>query len=95
MRDEGRAQLRGALACGDGVALVECLIGSPWPEDSLQLIGDGLQLALRQEVKEASGLAAECVAALRARDWEGDEELAVSLEASLGTAPARLLASGC
>ena len=91
MRDEGRAELRGALARGEGVAVVEFLIGSPWPEDALQLIGDGLQVAIRQEIKEAPGLAAECVAALRARAWEGDGDLADSLEASLGTAPTRLL----
>jgi hypothetical protein len=91
MHDEGRAELMGALARSDGVAVVEFLIGSPWPKDALQLIGDGLQVALRQEVKEASGIAAKCVAALRVRGWEGDEELAESLEARLGTAPTRLL----
>ena len=75
----------------DGVALVQSLSGKPWPDDALQLIGDGLQIALRQEIEEASGLASDCVAALRVRGWEGDEELADSLEARLGTAPTRLL----
>jgi Uncharacterised protein family (UPF0158) len=91
MRDEGRTQLRGAVARGDGSAVVQLLIGKPWPDDALQLIGDGLHIALGQQIQEASGLAGECVAALRARNWEGDEELASSLEASLGTAPTRLL----
>jgi Uncharacterised protein family (UPF0158) len=52
---------------------------------------DALQVALRQEVTEAPGLAGECIVALRARGWEGDEELADSLEAGLGMAPSRLL----
>jgi hypothetical protein len=91
MHDEERAQLRGALARGDGVALVQFLISKPWPEHSLQLIGDGLLVALGHGVQEASKPAGECVAALRERDWEGDDELADSLEARLGTAPIRLL----
>jgi hypothetical protein len=90
MHDEGRTQLRVAVASGDGSAVVQLLIGKPLPDDALQLIGDGLQVALRQQIPEASGLAKECVAMLRERNWEGDEELAGSLEASLGTAPTRL-----
>jgi hypothetical protein len=90
MRDEGRAQLRIAVARGDGSAVVQLLTGKPWPDEALQLIGDGLLVALRQRIQEASGLAGECVAALLARNWEGDEELASSLEASLGMAPTRL-----
>jgi hypothetical protein len=42
---------------------------------------------MRQKVPEAPGLAGECIAALRLRGWEGDEELANSLEAGLGAAP--------
>jgi hypothetical protein len=61
------------------------------PNNALQLIGDGLLVALRQEVQEASGLAGECVAALRVRGWQGDDDLADSLEARLGMAPIRLL----
>jgi hypothetical protein len=88
---EGRAQLRGAVACGDGVGLIQLLFGKPLPNNALQLIGDGLLVALRQEVQEASGLAGECVAALRVRGWQGDDDLADSLEARLGMAPIRLL----
>ena len=91
MHDEGRAQLRSGVACSDGEGVVQFLIGKPWPEQALQLIGDALQVALRQEVTEAPGLAGECIVALRARGWEGDEELADSLESGLGTAPSRLL----
>jgi hypothetical protein len=75
---------------GEGSGVVQLMIGKPWPDDALQLIGDGLQVALRQQIPEASGLAGECVAMLRERNCEGDEELAGSLEASLGTAPTRL-----
>ena len=79
------------MARGDGVGLVQLLIGRPLPDDALQLIGDGLLVALRQEVQEAPELAGECVAALRVRGWQGDDELADSLEARLGTAPIRFL----
>jgi hypothetical protein len=89
MHNEERGLLRGAR--GDGAALVQFLINEPWPEHALQLIGDGLLVALGQGVPEASRAASECVAALRERDWEGDDELADSLEARLGTAPIRLL----
>jgi hypothetical protein len=91
MHNEVRTQLRGAVARGDGNALVQFLISKPWPEHSLQLIGDGLLVALGQGVQAASGPAGECVAALRERDWEGDDELADSLEARLGTAAIRAL----
>jgi hypothetical protein len=47
MRDEGRAGFWGALARRDGVAVVEFLSGSPWPEDAPQIIGDGLSLRFR------------------------------------------------
>jgi len=88
---EERSQLRGALARGDGAALVQHLGARPWPDDALQLIGDGLLVALRREVEEAAGLAGECVSALRVRGWQGDEELADALEARLGTGATRLL----
>ena len=78
------------MARSDGEGVVQFLIGKPWPDQALQLIGDALQVALRQEVREAPGLAGECIAALRVRGWEGDEELADPLEAGLGTAPSRL-----
>jgi hypothetical protein len=91
MHNEELGRLRGALARGDGAALVQFLISKPWPEHALQLIGDGLLVALGQGVQEASRTAGECIAALRERDWEGDDELADSLEARLGTAPTRLL----
>jgi Uncharacterised protein family (UPF0158) len=88
---EEHKELRGALARGDGAGVVHIQAGRPWPDDTLQLIGDGLLVALRQQVEGACDLAAQCAAMLRTRGWEGDEELADSLQARLGTAPPRLL----
>jgi hypothetical protein len=88
---EPRARLRGAVARGDGESLVALLQEGPWPDHALQLIGDGLVAAVARRVDGADALARECAAALRARDWEGDEELAEALESRLGTRPASLL----
>ncbi len=88
---EERSLLRGSIARGDGAALVQQLGVRPWPDDALQLIGDGLLAALQQEFEEAAGLAGECVSALRVRGWSGDEELADALGARLGTGVIRLL----
>ena len=88
---EERRELRGALARGEGAAVVALLGGGPWPGDCLQLAGDGLRVALGQHVAGAEDLARECVARLRAREWDGDDELADTLQAQLGTGPAPLL----
>ena len=88
---EERRELRGALARGEGAAVVALLGSGPWPEDCLQLAGDGLRVALGQHVAGADDLARECVARLRAREWDGDDDLADVLEAQLGSGPARLL----
>ena len=88
---EERRELRGALARGEGAAVVHLLGSRPWPEDCLQLAGDGLRVALGQHVAGAEDLARECVTMLRAREWDGDDDLADALEAQLGTGPARLL----
>ena len=88
--DDLRTALRVATATSDGAALV-ALLGSGWPPDALQSVGDGLAAAVQQQVPGAAELAEQCVLALRDRDWEGDEELAVQLEAVLGIAPTPLL----
>lgn len=77
----------------DGEALVSLLRAGPWPGHALQLIGDGLLAALAQNIGGARELAERCVTDLRARDWEGDEDLADALAARLGAGPARLLRS--
>ena len=59
--------------------------------DALQLIGDGLLIALGQRADGGSPLGAECAAALRARAWAGDVELADVLERRMGAMPVRLL----
>jgi hypothetical protein len=89
--DEERSRLRGAMFRGDGAEIVQLVTRRPWPADALQLIGDGLLIALRQDVEGASSVAAECVDALQARGWVGDDELAKVLLARLGTGPTALL----
>ncbi len=82
--------MRVAIATSDSAALV-ALLDSSWQPDALQSLGDGLALAVQQRVPGAGELAEKCVLALRDRDWEGDEEQAVQLEAVLGIAPTPLL----
>jgi hypothetical protein len=88
--DDLRTALRVAIAMSDGAALV-ALLGSGWQPDALQSVGDGVAAAVQQRVPGAAELAEQCVLALRNREWEGDEELAVQLEAVLGIAPTPLL----
>ena len=88
---EERGPLQAAAFRGDGREIVRLLKRRPWPVDTLQLIGDGLLIALGQDVEGAAPLAAECVDALQVRGWEGDEELAAMLQARSGTAPTPLL----
>ena len=90
---ERRPQLRGrgAVYGGDGVAVIALLRAEPWPEYALQLIGDGLIAALGRHVDDATAVARECIAELRERGWDGDDELADQLDALLGTGATRLL----
>ena len=74
---------------GDGVAVVR-LLGTDG-EASLQLAGDGLAIALTQQVDGARRLAVDCIASLRERDWIGDAELADQLDGLAGTGPTPLL----
>lgn len=66
-------------------------LDTDWPEDNLQLVGDGLLSALLAGVAAAQAPARRCVAALRERAWLGDTELADALEARLGTVTAARL----
>ena len=66
------------------------LLQEPWG-DRLQLAGDGLLIAMAQGVDRASELASRCASELRARAWEGDEDLAEQLDAVLGRGPAPML----
>jgi hypothetical protein len=78
--------LRGALYAADGRAAVTATEGRP-DLDTLQYVGDGLLLALAQGVTGAARRAGEYIAALRDRDLDGDEDLAIELEAMLGRGP--------
>ena len=85
--------MRAAVFTADVEALVALLRAGPWPGHALQLIGDGLLAALAQNIGGARELAERCVTDLRARDWEGDEDLADALAVRLGAGLARLLRS--
>src|SRR5215218_1197307 len=76
-------ELRGAVYRGDGQAVLAALRERPL-ESVLQLAGDGLLVALRQQTGGARELAGACLDALRERMAEGDEELAEELAAALG-----------
>ncbi len=91
--DEQRTALRIAVYDADGPAVVALLRGNQWPDHALQLIGDGVLVALAQLVPGASGLADSCAELLAERGWDGDRELAVELLAGLGKVPTPLLKS--
>ena len=84
MSIDGR-QLSRLLAAGDGPGLVDMLRVAP--DVGSQLVGDALLLAVQSGVAGAAEIANRCSSALRARGWEGDDELAVQLDAATGAAP--------
>jgi hypothetical protein len=88
---EWRTELRGAVYRADGTAVVALAREAGLPEDALQLLGDGLVVAVGQSVEGTADLAAGCVKALRERGWYGDDELADHLEAALGVAAMPML----
>src|ERR1051325_6648781 len=55
------------------------------PENGLQVFGDLVLAPLEQHADGAADAARHMVAALRERDWEGDDVLADQLDASLGS----------
>jgi hypothetical protein len=70
---------------GDGPAVVALVGDQLLRGDALQLIGDGLAVALALQTQGAADLAVACARALRERGWDGDDELADQLGALLGT----------
>jgi hypothetical protein len=88
---EQRGRLRGAAYSGDGERAVRAIVEDGLSDDALQLSGDGLLAALAQGVDDGAQLARRVAAALRDREWDGDEELADQLEAALGVRPTPLL----
>ena len=83
--------MRGAVYRGDAGSLVGILKREAWPENALQLIGDGLLFVLHAPTKGIDEAAHRCVTALGDRGWEGDSDLAAGLEAALGSGPVPLL----
>src|ERR1035437_3897129 len=88
---EERAELRGAVYRGDPGSLVGILKREAWPENALQLIGDGLLRVLHAPTEGIDEAARRAVTALWDRGWEGDADLAAGLEAALGSGPLPLL----
>ena len=86
-----RDGLRAAVYRADTDALEVALNDGAWPENALQLLGDGALEVARQRPDDIRPAARRCVAALRDRDWEGDAELADQIEAALGWGPTLLL----
>jgi hypothetical protein len=66
--------------------LVE-LLEAPWGVSLMQTAGEGVVRAVTEGVPGAPGLAVRGAAALRARTWAGDDELAEVLEAAVGAGP--------
>lgn len=89
-RDQ-RAELRGAVYRNDIPALLAELNQEAWPQHALQLIGDGVRIALQARADGVEEAAERCVAALRERDWDGDAELATSIDAFFGSGATPLL----
>jgi hypothetical protein len=73
------SQLRRAVYDGDGPAMVAAVSAAGF-DGCLQLVGEVLIGALDRAAPGADDLAGRCVAALRARDWDGDRQLADTLE---------------
>jgi hypothetical protein len=88
---EERAELREAVYCGDAESFIDIVKREVWPENALQLIGDGLLHALAARTKGIDEAAHRCVRALWDRGWEGDADLAAGLEAALGSGPVPML----
>ena len=76
----------GQVPCGGRHGLVE-MTGPAVPENGLQSFGDRVLAALEQHADGAAEAARLMIAALRERDWEGDDVLADQFDA--------LLISGC
>ena len=82
--DEGHISLRVKVPVEDGTAVVE-MTGPAAPENGLQIFGDWVLAALEQRADGAAEAAHLMIAALRDRDWEGDDVLADQLDALLGS----------
>jgi hypothetical protein len=84
---EQRTFLASAPRRDEHAAFVRHLQEADWPPHALQLIGDGLLVALGARAEGATVLAARCADQLRERDWTGDAQLAAALAAARGDGP--------
>ncbi len=91
MSDERARALRGATFRCDSQAVLELLSGRPLDAHLLQLAGDAIRVAVAAGEPGADELATDCAAALRQRDWPGDDHLADHLDALTGRGPTPLL----
>src|SRR5438445_5344 len=82
--DETRISLRVEVPLEDGTAVLE-MTGPAVPENGLQAFGDWVLTALEQHADGAAEAVRLMIAALRERDWEGDDVLADQLDALLGS----------
>jgi hypothetical protein len=87
--DESVTALRTALYARTG-AVVDLVRGRV-TDEVLQLVGDALVAAVDDHVAGAREVAAECAAALRVRDWTGDDVLADQLDAAVGMSATPML----
>lgn len=91
MGTEERRAVRAAVYDRDGDAVVAALGGLDL-DRSLQVAGSALLVALGCDAACAGELAGRVAAALRERGWDGDEELAVELDAVRGVTEPTALA---
>src|ERR1700730_3941786 len=82
--EETRISLLVKVPAEDGTAVVE-MTGPAVPENGLQAFGDWVLAALEQDADGAAEAARRMIAALRERDWEGDDVLADQFAALLGS----------
>lgn len=79
-----RRELRGATYGAAPDALLQRLTRHDWPEDALQVVGEGVLVLAREPGVDIAPTARRCVRELRERCWRGDSELAGQIEAALG-----------
>jgi hypothetical protein len=84
-------ELRGAAYRAD--ESLPGLVRGRLSDEVLQMVGDGLLAVAAAGVAGATDAAAQCAAALRNRNWEGDSELADQLDAACGRGATPMLRS--
>ncbi|AQP44629.1 hypothetical protein RPIT_07225 [Tessaracoccus flavus] len=84
--------MRGLLYRADAEAIVDVLNSDRQrPQYSLQMTGDLVLVAVDGHGPAVEDAARRIATELRERDWEGDEELALQIEAAYGWVPVPLL----